>query len=53
MKATGIVRRIDGRDIIGQTLKDRINTGFSLILSNFQYRKSGGISTENYEKEVF
>lgn len=28
MKATGIVRRIDARVIIGQTRKSRINTGF-------------------------
>ena len=33
MKATGIVRRIDGCVIIGQSLEGRINAGFSLILS--------------------
>ena len=33
MKATGIVRRIYGCVIITQSLKNRINTGVSLILS--------------------
>ena len=33
MKATGIVRRIDACDIIGQNPETRINTGVSLILS--------------------
>lgn len=33
MKATGIVRRIDACDIIGQNPGSRINTGVSLILS--------------------
>lgn len=40
MKATGIVRRIDERVIIGQTSGMPINTGFSLILSKLQARKS-------------
>ena len=33
MKATGVVRKIDGCVIIGQSLEGRINAGFSLILS--------------------
>lgn len=39
MKATGIVRRIDPCVIIGQNLKDRRNTGFSLILSKASDQK--------------
>ena len=33
MKETGIVRRIDACDIIGQNPGSRMNTGVSLILS--------------------
>ena len=33
MKATGIVRRIEARVIIGQKSKKRINTGFFAGLS--------------------
>jgi len=40
MKATGIVRRIDACDIIGQGQRNRINTGFSLILSDFSFWNS-------------
>lgn len=39
MKATGIVRRIDAGVIITPKSKNRINTGFSLILSNSIYIK--------------
>ena len=39
MKATGIVRRIDYRVIIGTKVRSLENTGVSLILSNFHEQK--------------
>lgn len=41
MKATGIVRRIDACDIIGQNLGTRMITGVLLILSGSDVYKMG------------
>lgn len=50
MKATGIVRRIDGRVIIRQSPGSRINTGFSLVLSIQKNGNLRGIWAESKGK---
>ena len=45
MKATGIVRRIDDKVIIGSSSESLENTGVSLILSNFTSIQSASCMT--------